>query len=84
MSSGRRLERFSLSPEDLTYDGLRKLLTSLGYKESKKGKTSGSRVAFVDPESKHIIRLHKPHPSDVVKSYALDQVYEELKNRGII
>lgn len=43
--------------------------------------TSG---AFINRKSKHIIRLHKPHPGQIVKSYALEQIYEELKNRGII
>ena len=78
------LERFLHLPKDFTYDELKKFLAGLGYDETKKGKTSGSRVAFVNQESKHIIRLHKPHPGNIVKSYALEQIYEELKNKGII
>lgn len=78
------LQRFSRLPKDFTYDELKRLLAGLGYDEDKKGKTSGSRVAFVDSASKHIIRLHKPHPGNVVKSYTLEQIYEELKNRGIL
>jgi HicA toxin of bacterial toxin-antitoxin, len=78
------LERFLRLPKDFTYDELKKCLASMGYDETKKGKTSGSWVAFVNQESKHIIRLHKPHPGNIVKSYVLEQIYEELKNKGII
>ena len=78
------LQRFLRLPKDFTYDELKRLLAGLGYDEDRKGKASGSRVAFVDQESKHIIRLHKPHPGNIVKSYALEQIYAELKNQGII
>lgn len=78
------LDRFLRLPKDFTCDELKRFLAGLGYEEFKKGKTSGSRVAFVNQKTKHIIRLHKPHPGNIVKSYVLEQVYEELKNRGII
>lgn len=85
MSRHKKLiERFLELPKDFTYAELKRLLAGLGYQEFKKGKTSGSRVAFVHQESKHIIRLHRPHPGNIVKSYALEQIYEELKNRGRI
>jgi hypothetical protein len=28
--------------------------------------------------------LHKPHPGNIVKGYAMKQVYEELKEAGLI
>ena len=78
------LERFSKLPKDFSYDELRTLLNGFGYRESNKGKTSGSRVAFVNDKTKHIIRLHKPHPGNIVKKYALEQTYDELKNQGVV
>ena len=78
------LERFVSRPKDFTYNELRKLLRSLGYMESSLGKTSGSRVAFINSESKHIIRLHKPHPGNELKMYQIDQIREELTARGLI
>lgn len=78
------LDRFKKLPKDFTYDELRTLLSGLGYKETNKGKTSGSRVAFVNVKTSHIIRLHKPHPGNIVRRYALEQTYEELKNQGVI
>ena len=78
------LERFLSRPKDFTYNEIRKLLKGFGYEESNQGKTSGSRVAFVHLETKHIIRLHKPHPGNELKLYQIDQIREELVGRGLI
>jgi len=78
------LKRFLSKPKNFTYNELKRLLDSLGYKEAKTGKTSGSRVAFINYETKHIIRLHKPHPRPGLKKYQLDYIEEELKNKGVI
>jgi hypothetical protein len=50
----------------------------------KTGKTSGSRVAFINPETRHIIRLHKPHPEPELKQYQINDIEEELRERGLI
>ncbi|MBV5330353.1 MAG: type II toxin-antitoxin system HicA family toxin [Chlorobium sp.] len=71
-------------PKDFTYNELCRVLNSLGYEESQSGKTSGSRVAFIDKSTNHIIRLHKPHPSNELKQYQIELVIEELKSRGLI
>jgi len=63
---------------------IKKFLKDFGYEESDRRKTSGSRVAFVNVETKHIIRLHKPHPGNELKLYQLDQIREELAGRGLI
>lgn len=77
------IERLLSRPADLTWDELVKILSHFGYEEMKKGKTGGSRRKFAD-ESKHIISLHKPHPGNIVKRYAIDQVIAELNERGKI
>lgn len=69
-------------PKDFTYDELKTLLKGLGYAESNKGKTSGSRVAFIDTATKHILRIHKPHPKNIIKGYAMEYIIEELKNQN--
>jgi hypothetical protein len=71
-------------PKDFTYRELRKVLKLFGYEESQGGKTSGSRVAFVCRETKHIIRLHKPHPNNELKQYQIELVIDELRSRGLI
>ena len=76
-------ERLLRCPSDFTWDELKQLLFSLGYRESNVGKTSGSRVRFVSDEYSPIL-LHKPHPKPVIKMYMLKQVIEQLKKEGLL
>lgn len=76
------IERIKKVPADLTYDELKRLMTYLEYEESNKGKTSGSRVAFYRERDKAVIILHKPHPENIMKKYAIRQLLETLKERG--
>ncbi|MCX5813639.1 MAG: type II toxin-antitoxin system HicA family toxin [Proteobacteria bacterium] len=78
------LKRLISEPKDFTYDELKRLLSAYGYEEAQTGKTSGSRVAFINHDSRHIIRLHKPHPHPELKQYQIDDVLEELKRQGIL
>ncbi len=78
------IDRLLKRPSDFKYDEVRVLLGRLGYKEDAMGRTSGSRVAFVNNETKHIIRFHKPHPGNILKRYQIDQLIEELRNQGVI
>ncbi|MDY6861995.1 MAG: type II toxin-antitoxin system HicA family toxin [Thermodesulfobacteriota bacterium] len=78
------LQRFLSKPRDFTYNELRTLLLGFGYSEIRTGRTSGSRVAFYNNKTKHLIRLHKPHPKNILKQYQLDYIKEELKNIGAI
>lgn len=48
------------------------------------GKTSGSRVAFINLKTKHIIRIHKPHPGNELKSYQIELIFKELKDQGVL
>ncbi|MFQ5735853.1 MAG: type II toxin-antitoxin system HicA family toxin [Thermodesulfobacteriota bacterium] len=82
--AGKLLKRFLSKPTDFTWDEFRRLMRGFGYVEVNKGKTSGSRVSFVEPETKHIISLHKPHPHPTLKQYQLKQVEEALIEKGVI
>ena len=68
----------------ISYQEISLILGKLGYKKSKKGKTSGSRVAFINRELKHIIRLHKPHLSNELKDYVKKEIISELKDKNLI
>ena len=68
----------------VTYQEIKYVLGKLGYEESQKGKTSGSRVAVVNIEDKHIIRLHKPHPGNELKDYEKREIISELKDKKLI
>lgn len=78
------LERLLQKPSNFEYDEARTLLSRLGYSEENRGRTSGSRVAFVNNETRHIIRLHKPHPGNILKRYQLEQLIDELRKQGVI
>ena len=47
-------------------------------------KLSHQRVAFINNETGHIIRFHKPHPENQLKYYQIEQLIEELKKQGAI
>ena len=82
MSKQEKLfERFISVPADFTWDELKKILSSFGYSEISKGKTAGSRKKFVDIDG-NLILLHKLHPSNIVKKYALKQIIENLNEKG--
>ena len=73
-SKEKLIERFRRLPKDFTYDEVVRLFGIFGYTESTKGSTSGSRVEFIAPDDKDSFMLHKPHPSNVIKSYVMEQI----------
>ena len=66
-------------PKDFTYNELKTLLTSFGYNEVQ---GEGSRVCF--SKDNHKIKLHKPHPGNVLKVYQLNLIIEELIAKGLL
>ena len=71
------IARFLTLPSDSYYDEVVKLFGYFDFTEVRKGKTSGSRVKFTNPEGVPIM-LHKPHPSGIMKQYQLKQIKEVL------
>ncbi len=76
-------ERFLNMPSDFTFDEMQRLLEGYGYVRCNKGKTSGSRIVFKDGDKRPIM-LHKPHPGNIVKEYAMKQVLEDLRAAGFM
>jgi len=77
--SEKLITRFLSFPKDFTYNELRMLLLAFGYKEIQ---GTGARVCFVNEN--HKIKLHKPHPSNVLRRYQLNLIAKELTNKGLI
>lgn len=73
------LKRLKSKPKDFTYDETRTLLLQLGFEEDQKGKTSGSRVVFINETENISIELHKPHPNNVLKVYQINELIKKLK-----
>ena len=78
------LQRFLTKPCDFTFEELDRLLSGFNYEEVKSGKTSGSRVAFINRKTLHVIRLHKPHPNLQLKRYQIDEIEAALRQMGVI
>ncbi len=73
------LEKLKSKPKDFTYEELKTLLSYLGFYEYNKGKTSGSKVVFINyNDMSKKIELHKPHPSNIIKTYKMNQIIKEL------
>jgi len=84
MKYDKRLSRLLSSPSDYTFTEATSLLKSLGYDLKHKGSSSGSRVMFYRESDNHKILLHKPHPGDIMKRYAIEQLIASLRERGDI
>ena len=76
------LARLLSKPKDLTWQELQTLLSQFGYVWKCSG---GSHGRFADKDSPEIqIRVCAPHPGNIVKGYAMKQVYDDLKEAGFI
>jgi hypothetical protein len=84
LSKKEKLAKRLLSrPSDFTFDELVTLLGHLGYSMEATGKTNGSRVAFSNSAGDYI-RLHKPHPRNILKPYQIDDVVGNLTEKGLL
>lgn len=75
------IKRFLSRPKDFNYNELLRLLNSMAYKEQQ---GSGSRVVFSNVEMNHKIKLHKPHPGNILKRYQIDLIIQDLKSNGLL
>ena len=76
------IRRFKSMPKDFTYAEAVQLLSYFGFSEDNKGKTSGSRVSFVNGRYNFI--LHKPHPQKELKSYVVKRLKNYLEKEGFL
>ena len=78
------LKRFMSIPSDFSWVELVSLLKLFGYVEASTGKTGGSRRKFINPQTKEMINLHKPHPKEILKQYQMKQIKEHLEEKGLL
>ena len=74
---------FQVVTSKFTFEEMERLLSIFGYEKSNKGKTSGSRVIFKNGDKRPIM-IHKPHPGNLIKGYAMKQVLNDLMDAGFI
>ena len=71
-------------PKTFTFEDAETLLGFFSYKKDNKGRTSGSRVAFINRERKSKIVLHKPHPRKELFEYQVKQLISQLEQEGLL
>ena len=79
--SDKLKEQLKNAPKTYSWSDLTTLMKQLGYE---KKEMAGSRVRFYHPETRHLIRLHKPHPENHLKGGALKDIRLALKQEGYI
>lgn len=77
------LQKLKSKPKDFTYNEAKVILNSFGFIEDNKGKTSGSRVVFVN-DNDDKVELHKPHPGNILKAYQVNKLINILKEMEVI
>ena len=78
------IERFKRQPKDFTFNELIRMFQALGFEIGQKGKTSGSRVEFVNNEKELSYGDHRPHPDSAIKGYVMKQVLEFITSNKLI
>ncbi|MFZ5432072.1 MAG: type II toxin-antitoxin system HicA family toxin [Bacteroidota bacterium] len=73
--------RFLSKPKDFTYNELTRLLGYYGYIVVQ---GSGSRVVFLNRQNGRKIKLHKPHPGNILKRYQMELIEKMLKELGLL
>ena len=68
---------------DFTWEELFRLPESVGYEESRRGRTGGSRRRFLHAEAP-AINLHRPHPGNIVRVYVINEVLRLLTEEELI
>lgn len=80
----KEIERLKSKPKDFTYDELKRVLNYFGFYENNKGKTSGSRVVFRNKENEKKMEIHKPYPSNMIKTYCIKNILNLLEEWRIL
>lgn len=75
------LQQLNSSTKTFPWSDLVALLGQLGYVRKE---MAGSRVRFYQPETKHMILLHKPHPENYIKGGALKDIRSALQQGGYL
>lgn len=78
MNHKKTLKKIKDRSNNITFAEIASLLESYGFHQQDKGKTSGSRVKFLDDKGVPIY-LHKPHPRKTLLAYQVKAIADALK-----
>lgn len=71
------LKKLYTNPKDFTFNDTVSLLGFYKYVMDNKGRTSGSRIAFIKGNKR--IYMHRPHPGNELKSYQIKELRKKLE-----
>ncbi|WP_209687328.1 type II toxin-antitoxin system HicA family toxin [Lactobacillus colini] len=70
----KNYQKIKAGSNNISFDEIVGLLKSLGYTESNKGKTSGSRIKFINYKTGKMIYMHRPHPRKTLLQYQVRDI----------
>lgn len=74
------IKRLRSKPKDFTITELDTLMAQCGCEKDRKGKTSGSRIAYRHSATGKCLLMHSPHPKKELKPYMVAQVIAFLES----
>ena len=78
------MARLLSQPKDFTFDEVETLLGYFSYYIDNGGRTSGSKVRFINLQRSAEIALHKPHPQKILKEYQIKALIKFLETEDLI
>jgi hypothetical protein len=78
------LRKLCSYPKDFSFEEMTAVFSACGFEINNKGRTSGSRIEFVNSSNNDSYIMHKPHPNNIIKGYVMKQVVAFLKAKGYI
>ena len=76
------IARIRTRPKDVTFREVQTLFGYLGYQETEKGRTSGSRVCF-SKDGVPSFLLHKTHGRKNLLRYEIEAILDLLEKEGV-
>lgn len=77
MDHKNTIKKIKSGSPNITFNEIVGLLDSLGYVKQNKGKTSGSRIKFINKNGK-MIYMHRPHPRKTLLEYQVKQIKQVI------
>ena len=78
------IAKLKSNPKAFTFEEAESLLGYFSFHRVNKGKTSGSRIMFINDERRIKVLLHKPHPRKELLEYQVKQLIDLLEQEGLI
>ena len=79
----KMVKRILSKPKDYTINELDSLMHLCNCLKNNRGGSSGSAIKYIG-KGKHELRIHRPHPSNIVPRYVIEAAISFLQEEGEI